>query len=431
MPLPFEDVPERLSFPTMEAEVLDRWNKEKTFEESVKLSEGKKEFTFYDGPPFATGLPHYGHILAGTIKDIVTRYAHQTGHHVERRFGWDCHGLPVEFEIDQTLGIKGRDDVMKMGIPTYNGHCRSIVTRYTSEWEAVVKRMGRWIDFDNDYKTMEPWYMESVWWVFKTIFDKGFVYQGCKVMPYSTACNTPLSNFEANLNYKDARDTAVIVSFPLVDEPEVSMLAWTTTPWTLPSNLALCVNPELEYVRFKDIKTGNIYIVGTTRLCSLYPKCNDGMKYKGGEFEVISKCLGKELAGKKYIPLFDYYKDRPNSFVVMSDGYVTDDSGTGVVHSAPAFGEDDYRCCVAHKVVEKGGDVPCPVDMNGRFTDNITEFAGQHVKEADEGICVALKAKGRLVNKGTIVHSYPFCWRSDTPLIYKTVPSWFINVEAV
>ena len=231
-------------------------------------------YTFYDGPPFATGLPHYGHILAGTIKDIVTRYAHQSGFHVERRFGWDTHGLPVEYEIDKTLGIKGPEDVLKMGIANYNAECRKIVMRYASDWETIVGRLGRWIgknfkitsrqkiiiqldfdfffsDFENDYKTLYPWFMESIWWVFKQLFEKGLVYRGFKVMPFSTACSTPLSNFESGQNYKEVVDPAVIVSFPLDEEPSVSIIAWTTTPWTLPSNLALCVNPTGDYVRVK------------------------------------------------------------------------------------------------------------------------------------------------------------------------------------
>jgi isoleucyl-tRNA synthetase len=376
-------------------------------------------------------MPHYGHILAGTIKDIVTRYAHQTGHYVERRFGWDCHGLPVEFEIDKKLEIKGRADVMKMGIPAYNKECRSIVTRYCSEWERIVNRMGRWIDFKNDYKTLEPWYMESVWWVFKTMFDKGLVYRGQKVMPYSTACNTPISNFEANLNYKDVKDPAVTVSFPLDDDPSVSVLAWTTTPWTLPSNLGLCVNVKLDYVKIKDKKTGNTWILGKTRLSALGYKQDKKGNFKKEDFEILEEFKGDKLVGKTYKPLFDYFKDHPNSFKIMEDSYVTDDGGTCIVHQAPAFGADDFRVCAANGIVQKGAEIPCPVDPNGCFTDQVPDWKGVHVKEADDGICKALKAAGRLVKKDTLTHSYPFCYRSQTPLIYRTIPSWFINVEAI
>jgi len=420
-----------ISFPDEEERTLAFWAETKAFETSLKLSEGRPEFTFYDGPPFATGLPHYGHILAGTIKDTVTRWAHQTGHHVSRRFGWDCHGLPVEYEIDKKLGVTSTEDVEKMGIAAYNGECRSIVSRYCHEWETIVSRMGRWIDFRHDYKTMEPWYMESVWWVFRQLHDKGLVYRGFKVMPYSTQCNTPLSNFEANLNYKEVDDPAVVVSFPLVDDPEAALLAWTTTPWTLPSNLALCVHPELVYVRIRDAKTGGTFILAESRLPQLYPRMAK-KGYKGGEFEVLDKMPGKSLEGRRYVPLFDYFRHMEGTaFRVLTDGYVTDDSGTGVVHCAPAFGEDDYRVCMAHGVVTKGGELPCPVDANGRFTAQVPDFAGVYVKDADHDILARLKAERRLVQRATLKHSYPFCWRSETPLIYRAVPSWFVRVESI
>ena len=405
------------------------------------MSKGKPEYTFYDGPPFATGLPHYGHILAGTIKDTVTRYAHQTGHHVTRRFGWDCHGLPVEYEIDKTLGLSSREDILAMGIGTYNSHCRSIVQRYASEWETVVTRLGRWIDFDNDYRTMDASFMESVWWVFKTLFDKGLVYRGYKVMPYSTTCATPLSNFEAGLNYKDVTDPAVVVSFPLVDEPETSLVAWTTTPWTLPSNLALCVNELLTYVKVRAITENKVYIVAEARLAQIFPVLKS-KKFKGNEatiFDILDSFPGAALVGRKYQPLFDFYDSaerRTHAFKVISDAYVTSDAGTGIVHQAPAFGEDDYRICLEHGVIDIRKDdnngLPCPVDANGRFTFPVSaDLCGIHVKLADATICALLKEKGRLLLKEAHIHSYPFCWRSDTPLIYKAVPSWFVAVESI
>lgn len=268
----FADVTDKIVFSAMEEEILEHWQKIDAFQTSLKLSEGRPEYTFYDGPPFATGKPHYGHILAGTIKDTVTRYAHQTGHYVSRRFGWDCHGLPIEYEIDKKLKITGREDVMKMGVAAYNEECRSIVQRYTAEWRKTVTRLGRWIDFDNDYKTMDPEYMESVWWVFKQLFDKGLVYRGWKVMPYSMTCGTPLSNFEAGLNYKEVQDPAATVTFPLVSDPNVSLVAWTTTPWTLPSNLALCVNADFDYVKIKDKTRDNrVLIILEKRLVHLFP----------------------------------------------------------------------------------------------------------------------------------------------------------------
>ena len=360
-----------------------------------------------------------------------------TGKTVERRAGWDCHGLPVEYEIDQMLNITHRDQVLEMGIDKYNETCRSIVTRYTEQWESTVTRLGRWIDFENDYKTMDPSFMESVWWVFKELFKKNLVYQGYKVMPFSTACGTPLSNFEAGLNYKDVNDPAIVVHFPLLEDESVSFLAWTTTPWTLPSNIALCVHEKFEYVKLLDKASGKTYIIAKSRMAQLYPKMNSKKwKPKMAEdlYEIKETFLGKELVGKKYKPLFDYFKDDENVaeyWRVLSDNYVTDDAGTGIVHQAPAFGEDDYRVCLAHGVIKKGGDLPCPVDGNGMFTEKVPPVKGVHVKKADETLIALLKGDGRLVQKDTLHHSYPFCWRSDTPLIYKAVPSWFIRVEEI
>jgi len=461
------------SFPRQEEKTLRLWEQLDAFNEQLKRTEGKPEYIFYDGPPFATGLPHYGHILAGTIKDIVTRYQTATGHHVTRRFGWDCHGLPVEFEIDKKLGIKTSDDVLAMGIDKYNEECRSIVMRYSKEWEKTVTRMGRWIDFQNDYKTLDPEFMESVWWVFKQLHLKGYVYRGLKVMPYSTGCSTELSNFEAGQNYKDVSDPAVMVAFPLLGDVDgASLVAWTTTPWTLPSNLVLCVNANLTYTKVRHRTTGAVYIVAESRLSQLpstkvkgdsnaqvktdvpssAPK-DKGAPKKGDKkgdkkaashgakdqtsapvdsstYEVLSQCKGSDLVGQKYKPLFDYFVALSDvAFKVVADNYVSDDSGTGVVHCAPAFGEDDYRVCLANGVIQKGPNLPNPVDGSGKFTAEVTDFKGRYVKEADKDIIAAVKAKGRLVNVGSIMHSYPFCWRSDTPLIYKVVPSWFVAVE--
>ncbi|KAJ7379527.1 Isoleucine--tRNA ligase, cytoplasmic [Desmophyllum pertusum] len=413
-------------FPKEEENILKLWDKLDAFQSCMRQSKDKPRYSFYDGPPFATGLPHYGHILAGTIKDIVTRFAHQSGYHVERRFGWDCHGLPVEFEIDQKLGIKSPDDVAKMGIANYNEECRKIVMRYSNEWEFIVKRMGRWIDFNNDYKTLYPWFMESVWWTFQQLFEKGLVYRGFKVMPYSTRCSTPLSNFEANQNYKETMDPSVIVNFPLDESPDVSMIAWTTTPWTLPSNLALVVNPDMDYVKVKDNCADKVYIMMEVRLEALFKKPE--------EYTILERFKGATLAGKTYKPLFTYfqdYKKTDGAFRVLVDGYVTGESGTGVVHSAPAFGEDDYRVCLASGMLQKGGKLPCPVDASGMFTSEVTDFKGQYVKDADKNITKWLKQQQRLVHQSTHKHSYPFCWRSDTPLIYKAVPGWFIHVESI
>eukprot|EP00117_Sycon_ciliatum_P023564 scpid24302/ scgid20002/ Isoleucine--tRNA ligase, cytoplasmic; Isoleucyl-tRNA synthetase len=417
---------EPFNFPDEEEKIQKLWQDLDAFANCLKQSKGKPRYTFYDGPPFATGLPHYGHILAGTIKDIVTRYAHQTGHHVERRFGWDCHGLPVEFEIDKKLGIKSPDEILAMGIDKYNAECRSIVMRYSSDWERIVNRLGRWIDFKNDYKTLYPEFMESIWWVFKQLYEKGLVYRGFKVMPYSTGCHTPLSNFEANQNYKEVEDPAVIVTFPLDEDPKVAFVAWTTTPWTLPSNLALCVHPDKKYIKIKEAKTEAIYILMEARVFEMYKNPED--------YEVLATYVGSELAGKTYQPLFQYYVEEwkpAGAFRVLTDTYVTEDSGTGIVHQAPAFGEDDYRVAMANGILKKGGKLVCPVDDTGSYLPEITDFAGQYVKDADKAIIKMLKSQGRLVSSSRFRHNYPFCWRSETPLIYRAVPSWFIRVEHI
>ncbi|KAF7827269.1 isoleucine--tRNA ligase, cytoplasmic [Senna tora] len=434
------------SFPKQEETILHLWSEIKAFETQLARTENSPEYIFYDGPPFATGLPHYGHILAGTIKDIVTRYQTMKGHHVTRRFGWDCHGLPVENEIDKKLGIKKREDVLKLGIDKYNEECRSIVTRYVEEWEKVITRTGRWIDFKNDYKTMDLKFMESVWWVFAQLYEKGLVYKSFKVMPYSTGCKTPLSNFEAGQNYKDVPDPEIMMAFPVIGDPHnASFVAWTTTPWTLPSNLALCVNANFTYVKVRNKFSGKVYIVAESRLSSLpteKPKQTvtngsvDGpkVKTKGSSsgktenvldsFEVLEKLSGASLVGKKYEPLFGYFMELSGTaFRVVADNYVTDDSGTGIVHCAPAFGEDDFRVCIDNKIISKE-NLTVAVDDDGCFTAKITDFSGRYIKDADKDIVDAVKAKGRLIKYGTFTHSYPFCWRSGTPLIYRAVPSW-------
>ncbi|TVU08293.1 hypothetical protein EJB05_41693 [Eragrostis curvula] len=434
------------SFPAQELWVLDLWKKIDAFHEQLRRTEGGEEFVFYDGPPFATGLPHYGHILAGTIKDVVTRFRSMLGYHVARRFGWDCHGLPVEFEIDKALGITNRQQVLDLGIAKYNETCRSIVTKYVSEWEAVVTRSGRWIDFRNDYKTMDISFMESIWWVFAQLWEKDLVYKGFKVMPYSTGCKTPLSNFEAAMDYRMVPDPAVMVSFPIVGDPDnAALVAWTTTPWTLPSNLALCVNANLVYAKVKDKSSGAVYIVAESRLSQLPVKAKaSGKKQQSSKgsnteavpdgldkesYDLLAKSPGSSLVGLKYTPLFDFFMDfQDTAFRVIADNYVTDDSGTGVVHCAPAFGEDDHRVCLAAGIIEATRLVVA-VDDDGCFTEKVSEFKGRHVKEADKDIISA--DKGRLVSKGSIEHSYPFCWRSGTPLIYRAVPSWFVKVEKI
>ena len=416
-----------IDFPKEELEVLALWEKVSAFERQVQLSEGKPPFTFYDGPPFATGLPHYGHLLASTIKDIVPRYWSMRGHYVERRFGWDTHGLPIEHEIDKKFGTSGSAVVEKLGLAGYNAECRAIVMRYADEWRKTINRLGRWIDFDNDYKTMNVTFMESCWWAFRQMWDKDMVYQGYKVMPFSTALNTTVSNFEAAQNYKDVQDPAVVVSFPLVEDPEVHLLAWTTTPWTLPSNVALAAHPDMEYVKIKDIQSGKTYVLMEALLRTLY---KDPKKAK---FNTLEKFKGSHMLGWKYQPLFPYFQERfkEHGFRVLNALYVTADSGVGIVHQSPAYGEEDYNVAMQHGVISDKRRPPNPVDDAGCFTDEVPDFAGQHVKAADKAIIKHLKAIDRLVVDSQIMHSYPFCWRSDTPLIYRAVPSWFIKVGPI
>ncbi|KAK3314802.1 tRNA synthetases class I-domain-containing protein [Apodospora peruviana] len=416
-----------IDFPKEEENTIERWREIKAFERQVEMSEGRPLYTFYDGPPFATGLPHYGHLLASTIKDIIPRYWSMKGFHVERRFGWDTHGLPIEHEIDKKLGISGKAAVMEMGLEKYNSECRSIVMRYREEWRHTIERLGRWIDFDNDYKTMDPTFMESEWWVFKQLFDKGQVYQGYRVMPYSTALTTALSNFEANQNYQDVTDPAVVVSFPLLKDPETSLLAWTTTPWTLPSHTGLAAHPDFEYIKIHDEKSGKNYILLEKLLGTLY---KDPKKAK---FKVLEKIKGKDMLGWQYEPLFNYFYEeyKDIAFRVFNAKYVTDDSGTGIVHQAPAFGEEDYNVALEAGVVTEKRPPPDPVDESGIFTSKVSDFAGMHVKEADKHIIKYLKGTGRLIVDSQLKHSYPMCYRSDTPLIYKAVPSWFIRIPDI
>lgn len=326
-------------------------------------------------------LPHYGHLLASTIKDIVPRYWHMKGYHVPRRFGWDTHGLPIEYEIDKKLEINSKDDVMNMGIDKYNAECRAIVMRYSTEWRQTIDRLGRWIDFDNDYKSMYPSFMESVWWVCKQLFDKDQVYLGYRVMPYSTACTTPLSNFEAQQNYKDVVDPAVVVSFPLLEDSTTELLIWTTTPWTLPSHTGIAVHPDFEYLKIEDHtagREGRKFIILESCLKTLYGE--KGLKK--AKYTVLEKIKGKDMAGWKYTPPFDYFYEefKDHGFKVLLADYVTSDSGTGLVHQAPAFGEEDYQVAMDNGVITTSRLPPNPVNESGLFTSEVTHFAGVYVK---------------------------------------------------
>ncbi|KAM3448498.1 hypothetical protein MY5147_009911 [Beauveria neobassiana] len=416
-----------IDFPKEEEAVLEKWREMDAFHRQLELTANLPRYTFYDGPPFATGLPHFGHLLASTIKDIIPRYWAMKGYHVERRFGWDTHGLPIEHEIDKKLGISGKAAVTELGIGKYNEECRAIVMRYATEWRATIERLGRWIDFDNDYKTMDSSFMETLWWVFKQLFEKGSVYQGYRVMPYSTVLTTALSNFEANQNYQDVTDPAVVVSFPLLDDPNVNLLAWTTTPWTLPSHTGLAAHPDFEYIKIQDGKSGKIYILLEKLLATLYKDP------KKADFKIIEKIKGKDMLGWRYEPLFEYFYEefKDKGFRVLNATYVTADSGVGIVHQAPAYGEDDYNIALEAGIISEKRPPPDPINDTAHFTDRVRDFAGMHVKEADKHIIKYLKNSGRLVVESQIRHSYPMCPRSDTPLIYRAVPSWFIRIPEI
>ncbi|MBF8262892.1 MAG: ileS [Parachlamydiales bacterium] len=406
------------TFPVREMNVLRFWQENRLFERSVEARQGRPLFSFYDGPPFATGLPHYGHLLAGTIKDVIPRYKTMKGFWVPRRFGWDCHGLPVENEIEKLQQLSGAAAIEMFGIANFNEECRKIVLRYTGEWKKTVDRIGRWVDFDHTYRTMDRSFMESVWWVFKQLWDQDLVYEGFKVMPFSMQLGTPLSNFEANLNYKEVDDPSLTVQFQSFDDPDTFFLVWTTTPWTLPSNLALMVGPKIDYVKVR--KEGKNYILAQSRLAAHF-KPDESV-------EVVEHFTGDQLKDFRYQPLFPFFANRANegAFRVLLEDSVSTEEGTGIVHSAPAFGEVDFFVCKRENI-----DLVCPIDNNGYFTQEVPPYAGRLVKDADKEIIRDLKRQGSVFHHGTVRHRYPFCWRSDTPLIYKAVRTWFVAVEKI
>ncbi|MDR0511746.1 MAG: isoleucine--tRNA ligase [Treponema sp.] len=433
----YKNVDPRVSFPKLEEEVLLFWEKNNTFQKSITQREGAQEFVFYDGPPFATGLPHFGHFIPSTIKDIIPRYQTMKGKRVERRFGWDCHGLPIENLIEKEYGLNSKTDIENFGIDRFNEACRQSVLRYVKEWRQTITRLGRWVDFDNDYKTMDNDYMESIWWVVKTLWEKGLLYEGHYVLPYCPRCATVLSNHELNLGgYRDVHDPSITIRFK-VDEskeqgkgeeklpPNTYLLAWTTTPWTLPSNLALALGPEIDYVLIKELSNPdspnpNYYILAEARLPSYY---KDTALY-----DIVWRKKGKELSGISYEPLFPYFKDvSENAFRTYLGDYVSTEDGTGIVHTAPGFGEDDARLL-------KGSGVPtvCPIDAECRFTSEVPDYEGLFVKDADKVIIEHLKkSDGKLVKRDQILHAYPHCWRCESPLIYRAVGSWFVHVEKI
>ena len=418
----FEPVNNKVEFPKMEEDVLKLWSEKDIYKKSIEQRPADNEYVFYDGPPFATGLPHFGHFVPGTIKDAIPRYQSMKGKRVIRRFGWDCHGLPVESEMEKTIGVSGHRNIVEYGVGKFNEECRSIVLRYTAEWKKAITRMGRWVDFDNGYRTMDKNYMESVWWAFKTLYDKGLIYEGYNVLPYSPKLASPLSNMEVNLGgYKDVTDQAVTVRFKVDGEENSYFLAWTTTPWTLPSNLALAVGPDIDYVKVKDDESGEYYYLAE-KLTKKYYKDNKGMT-------VVARVKGNDLVGKTYEPLFPYFADLKTlgAFQVLTADYVTVEDGCGIVHTASGFGVDDYN------TMKKLPEVPvvCPIDEECRFTSEVPEYEGMFVKDADKPIIQRLKEEGKLVKRENYLHSYPFCYRTGMPLIYRAMSCWFVDVPRI
>ncbi|MDD3098240.1 MAG: isoleucine--tRNA ligase [Candidatus Pacebacteria bacterium] len=414
-----------LEFVEKEKEILDFWQKNKVFEKSIKQRSEDKSYVFYDGPPFATGLPHYGHILASLIKDAVPRYWAMRGFRIERVWGWDCHGLPVENLIEQELNLKNKKDIEEIGVDKFNQACKESVLRYVDEWKKVIPRIGRWVDMEHSYKTMDFKYMESIWWVFKQLWDKGLIYEGYKSMHICPRCGTTLSNFEVSLGYKETKDISITLKFKLKDQENTFILAWTTTPWTLPGNVALAVGKDIDYVK---IQVGNeYYILAEKRL-----------EVVKDEYRVIEKIKGKDLIGLEYEPLFDYFskqdalENKQNGWKIYSGEFVSIEEGTGVVHIAPAFGEDDLALGRKEKlpfIQHVGGD--------GCFIKEVREWAEEEVKpkedilKTDKKIIQWLKNQGKLFNQEEVVHKYPFCWRCDSPLLNYATSSWFVKVTAI
>ncbi|MDE0604707.1 MAG: isoleucine--tRNA ligase [bacterium] len=425
---PYPEVDPKPFFPEIERRVLESWAENETFAQSVDQRpagiDGDNEYVFYDGPPFANGLPHHGHLLTGYVKDVIPRFQTMRGRRVERRFGWDCHGLPAEMEAEKELAVSGRAAITGYGIDRFNDYCRQSVLRYTQEWETTVTRQARWVDFDDDYKTMDLPYMESVMWAFKSLWDKGLVYEAYRVMPYSWAAETPLSNFEIRLDdaTRPRQDPAITVAFDLIPEAgdpgPMRILAWTTTPWTLPSNLMLIVGPEIDYAVVEH-DGGHVVLAAATL---------EAYGAELGEGRVVGTVAGAELVGRSYRPLFDYFASlgSDGAFQVLGADFVDTAEGTGVVHAAPGFGEDDQQAAEAH-----GLPTVVPVDDQGRFTEEVADWAGLNVFEANSGIIAQLKEQGRILRHATYEHNYPHCWRTDEPIIYRALSSWFVRVTEI
>jgi isoleucyl-tRNA synthetase len=407
-----------------EEKILDYWTKNNIFKKSLEKPSPKGNFVFYDGPPFATGEPHYGHVIPGTIKDIIPRYKTMQGYNVRRRWGWDCHGLPVENIIEKELKLLSKKDIVDYGIGNFNTKAKASVMRYADEWRKIIPRLGRWVDMDDDYRTMDTSYTESVWWAFSELYKKGLIYEGFKSMNLCPRCETTLSNFEVSQGYKDITDISVYIEFELIDEKNTYLLAWTTTPWTLPGNVALAINPNIEYTKVKI--ENEYYILAKSRLSTIKV-----------EYTVQGEMKGTELIGKSYKPVFDYYindkklVNKENGWKVYGAEFVTTEDGTGIVHIAPAFGADDYELSLKHNL-----PFIQHVNTNGKFKSEVLDFAGQDVKpkedhqKADVEIIKYLAKNNTLFAKEKLIHSYPHCWRCETPLLNYATSSWFVKVSS-
>jgi isoleucyl-tRNA synthetase len=436
----FKKIDPKLTFPKMEEEILKFWNENKIFEKSLEIRQNAPHYSFYDGPPFATGDPHYGHIVGSTMKDVVPRYWTMRGYYVERKWGWDCHGLPIENIVEKEMGSQTKKDIEAIGVEKFNELCRTKVLTYVEVWKKVINRLGRWADMENSYKTMDLSYMESVWWVFKQLWEKDLIYEGYRSMHVCPRCETTLSQSEVSEGYTDIKDLSAIAKFELVDQPGVFVLAWTTTPWTLIGNVALAVNSEIEYVMVETVNLSQendiqdeTYILAKSRLYEVM---------KDRKYEIVKEFKGENLVGKAYKPLFDFYasqenlENRGNGWKVYAGDFVTTEDGTGVVHIAPAFGEDDMKL---------GAKYSLPfvqhVGMDGVIKPEAGEFAGLNVKPAskekdghmttDIEIIKYLAKNGLLFAKEKYEHSYPHCWRCDTPLMNYATSSWFVSVTKI
>lgn len=410
-----KSVPNNVDFSKIDEEVLKYWNEEEVFQKSLDKNKGKKTYVFYDGPPFATGMPHYGHILTTYIKDTIPRYFTMKGFFVDRIWGWDCHGLPVEFEIEKELEISGKKEIEQFGVDKFNDACKNIVLKYSDDWVSIINRIGRWVDFNRQYKTMDLSFMESVMWAFSEFYKKGLIYESPRVVPYCNRCETPLSNFETGLDdsFREKTDPAITVKVISNDDLRENFLVWTTTPWTLPSNVAIAVGEDIEYSLLKN----------EDDLFWIAKDCISHYKNKFENATVIKSVKGKELVGRKYIPIFDYNKNNQNGFRIISATFVETGTGTGFVHLAPTFGEDDSIFCKHENI--NGFD---PVGLDGKFTHLVPDFEGVDVFEANNPIITRLKETGKFFHRENYKHNYPHCWRCDNPLIYRAISSWYIRV---